>query len=119
MTKYPITCIYCEEYLGEFESDDEVREEGHIILDMSGDEASVMCASCNKPKISIDSINQDNLFHARDDIIDAYSDIEDHLNDGGSEMKLGILARLTNALSLLDDLRQDLKLEDRDYVPDE
>lgn len=45
-TKYPITCIRCESYLGEFSSDEEVRAEGHRIVDMSLDEASVICAEC-------------------------------------------------------------------------
>ena len=49
MTKYPITCINCESYLGEFESDEEVKAEGHRILDMSGCEASVMCNDCGEP----------------------------------------------------------------------
>lgn len=119
MTKYPITCIQCEDYLGDFSSDQEVKEEGHIILDMSGDEATVMCVTCNNPKISIDNINLDNFFHARDEIIDVYSDIEDHLSDEGSEMKLSVLTRITNGLRLLDELRKELGIPDREYVADE
>ena len=48
--KYPITCMVCEDYLGEYENVEQIKSEGHIILEDTGcvSEAGVQCKRCAK-----------------------------------------------------------------------
>ncbi len=58
----------------------------------------------------------DNFFQARDEIIDAKDDIQDYWD--GELMKESVVERLSNALALLEDLRKELDLPDKQYTPD-
>lgn len=59
------------------------------------------------------------LFKARDEIIDCVDDVNDYLVDtSGQAMDHSVIRRLENALSIIDEIRKDLDIPDRDYLPE-
>lgn len=49
MIKYPITCIDCEKYLGDYYDIENIKADKHVILEDTGhvSEATVECRTCH------------------------------------------------------------------------
>ena len=57
------------------------------------------------------------LFNIRDEIIDCVDDINDYWTElvDGHDWSGSVVKRLENALALMESLRENLNIEDRDY----
>jgi hypothetical protein len=64
----------------------------------------------------MDQVTTKKFFQARDEIIDSKDDVKDYWD--GELMKESVMDRLSNALKLLDEVRSDLGIADRDHVPE-
>lgn len=63
--------------------------------------------------------NLENFYNARDEIIDCKDDVDDYLVDtSGCNMHGSVSRRLSNVLELLEDLRKEFNIPDRQYTPD-
>lgn len=59
------------------------------------------------------------LFKVRDEIIDCVDDVNDYLIDAtGQDMNKSVLKRLKNALDIINEIRKDLDIPDRNYLPE-
>jgi hypothetical protein len=64
-------------------------------------------------------VDVDNFFMIRDEIIDCKDDVDDFLVDtSGQNMHDSVSRRLSNALELIENLRNELGIPDREYTPD-
>lgn len=61
----------------------------------------------------------DKLFKARNEIIDCVDDVNDYLIDtSGQAMDHSVIRRLENVLAIIEEIRKDMDIPDRDYVPE-
>ena len=64
--------------------------------------------------------NPENFYKARDEIIDCKDDVDDYLVDtSGHNMHSSVSRRLSNALELLENVRKEYNIPDRQYTPSE
>lgn len=64
--------------------------------------------------------NPENFYKARDEIIDCKDDVDDYLVDtSGCNMHDSVSRRLSNALALLEYVRKEYNIPDRQYTPDD
>lgn len=78
----------------------------------------VACKGDNQAVLGVS--NMENFFLARDEIIDCKDDVDDHLmktvvTAGRDNMAVSVSKRLSNALALLEDLRKELGIPDRNH----